>query len=80
MNLKDPTIRKGVILALLVVAWLVSVLVIQAPQLGLANPVYPRPQPDYALYIMIFSAFTLVIYSIKNAIDLFRTSNHSANL
>ena len=80
MNLKDSIIRKGVIIALLVAIWLVSVLVIQAPQLGLADPVYPRPQPDYALYIMIFSAFTLVIYSLKNAIDLFRSSNHSANL
>ena len=80
MNLKDSKIRKGVILALLGVTWLVSVLVIQAPQLGLADPVYPRPNPDYALYIMVFSAFTLVIYSIKNAIDLLRPSLQSANI
>ena len=80
MKLSDKSIRKGVILAFLIITWLISVLLIQAPQLGLADPVYPRPKPDYTLYIMIISAISLVIYSFKNAIDLLHSSNPSANI
>ena len=53
----------------LTVIWVVSVLVIMAPSLGLATVVFPRPDPDYALYVMIVSGASLVVASMKTGIE-----------
>jgi hypothetical protein len=57
----------------LAIIWGASTYLIIAPDLGLANPIYPRPQPDYALIIMIISAIMLSGYSIKTGINIIKT-------
>jgi len=54
--------------------WCGFVIHILAPSLGLSNPVFPRPQPDYELYSMLLSGILLVGYSIKTGIDLLSTN------
>ena len=53
----------------LTVIWVGSVLVIMAPSFGLAPTVFPRPDPDYALYLMIASGASLVLASMKTGIE-----------
>jgi hypothetical protein len=64
--------RRLLIFGVLGLIWGVSVFIIMAPSLGLANPIFPRPQPDYELYSMVVSGVLLVGYSLNNAISNFR--------
>lgn len=61
------------IIITLAIIWGASTYLIIAPDLGLASPIYPRPQPDYALIIMIISAIMLSGYSIKTGINIIKT-------
>ena len=64
--------KRWVIFGVLGLIWGVSVFMIVAPSLGLANPVFPRPQPDYELYTMLVSGVLLVITSLKTGVDYLR--------
>jgi hypothetical protein len=59
--------QKTVTLAISGIVWLVSVLKILAPKLGLGTVVFPRPSPDYTLYLMIVSALVFVALSVSTA-------------
>ncbi len=63
---------KMIILSVLGLIWGASVLLIMAPSIGLATPVFPRPQPDYEIMIMLLSGLTLVGYSLKTGINYLR--------
>ena len=67
----EETKRFGV-LAVLGVAWVVSVILLLAPGLGLATPVFPRPQPNYTLISMLVSGAILAVYSLKTGIVYLR--------
>ena len=64
--------RRIIIFTVLGLIWGASILLIMAPSLGLATPVFPRPQPDYELYTMLISGIMLVGYSLKTGIDYFK--------
>ena len=64
--------RRIIIFGVLGLIWGASILLIMAPSLGLATPVFPRPQPDYELYIMLISGALLVGYSVTTGVDYFR--------
>ena len=64
--------RRVIIFTILGLIWGASILLIMAPSLGLATPVFPRPQPDYELYTMLISGIMLVGYSLKTGIDYFK--------
>jgi hypothetical protein len=61
------------IIMTLAIIWGASTYLIIAPDLGLANPIYPRPQPDYELITMMISAILLSGYSIKTGINIYKT-------
>ena len=65
--------RKGIIFSTLALIWVGLVLSIMAPSLGLANPVFPRPQPDIELMSMVVSGVLLVGYSVKTGISYLRS-------
>ena len=65
--------RKGIIFATLAVTWIGSVLLIMGPSLGIANPVFPRPQPDIELVAMLLSGLGLAGYSLKTGINYLKT-------
>jgi len=64
--------KRWIIFGVLGLVWVACVLRIMAPSLGLAIPVFPRPQPDYELYTMLATGILLVIYSVKTGIDYLR--------
>ena len=64
--------RNKIVGGILGLLWVVSVLIIMAPTLGLAASVFPRPQPDYELYTMLGSGVLLVVYSMKTGLDYLR--------
>ena len=64
--------RRILIFGILGLIWGASTLLIMAPSLGLATPVFPRPQPDYELYTMLLSGVLLVGYSFKTGIHYLR--------
>jgi len=68
----NPGNRRIIIFAVLGLIWGASILLIMAPSLGLATPVFPRPQPDYELYIMLVSGIILIGHSIKTGVDYMR--------
>ena len=64
--------KRWLIFGVLGLIWGASAFMIVAPSLGLGNPVFPRPQPDYELYTMLVSGVLLVIASLKTGIDYLR--------
>ena len=69
--MKENT-RRIAIFGVLGLLWISIVIHMMAPTLGLSNPVFPRPQPDYELYSMLLSGFMLVVYSLKTGIGFLR--------
>ena len=69
MNEKN---RRIIIFGVLGLIWGASILLIMAPSLGLATPVFPRPLAEYELYTMWISGVLLVGYSVTTGVDYFR--------
>ncbi len=65
--------RKGIIFATLALTWIGSILLIMGPSLGIANPVFPRPQPDIELMSMLISGVLLMGYSLKTGISYLKS-------
>ena len=61
--------KRWIIFGVLGLIWGASVFMVMAPSLGLANPVFPRPQPDYELYAVLVSGALLIIASLKTGLD-----------
>lgn len=72
----NENIRKYGALTIIGLLWGASVMIIVAPGLGLATPVFPRPQPDYALISMILSGALLVGLSFKTGLDYLRSNQN----
>jgi hypothetical protein len=70
----DENIRKGIIFSTLALIWVGLILLIMAPSFGLANPVFPRPQPDYELMSMLISGALLMGYSLKTGISYLKST------
>ena len=70
----DENIRKGIIFSTLALIWVGLILLIMAPSLGLSNPVFPRPQPDYELMSMLISGVLLMGYSLKTGISYLKST------
>ena len=65
--------RKGIIFATIALTWIGSILLIMGPSLGIANPVFPRPQPDIELMSMLISGVLLMGYSLKTGISYLKS-------
>lgn len=63
---------KWTIFSALVLVWGSLVIHMMSGSLGLAAPVFPRPQPDYELVSMLISGVVLVGYSLKTGINYLR--------
>jgi hypothetical protein len=61
--------KRWLIFGVIWLIWGASAFMIIAPSLGLANPVFPRPQPDYELTTMLISGVLFIIASLKTGID-----------
>jgi len=61
--------RRIIIFSILGLIWIVSILLIMAPSIGLITPVFPRTQPNYELYTMLISGVLLAGYSFKTGIQ-----------
>jgi len=66
--------RKGIIFATLFVIWGSLITHIMSGSLGLAAPVFPRPQPDIELMSMVVSGVLLVGYSLKTGISYLKST------
>ena len=66
--------RKGIIFATLFVIWGSLITHIMSGSLGLAAPVFPRPQPDMELMSMVVSGVLLVGYSLKTGISYLKST------
>ena len=66
--------RKGIIFATLFVIWGSLITHIMSGSLGLAAPVFPRPQPDIELMSMLVSGVLLVGYSLKTGISYLKSN------
>ena len=66
--------RKGMIFATLFVIWGSLITHIMSGSLGLAAPVFPRPQPDIELMSMVVSGVLLVGYSLKTGISYLKST------
>lgn len=71
--MKD-NIRKGIIFSTLLVIWGSLIVHMMSGSLGLAAPVFPRPQPDYELFSMLISGVALAGYSFKTGLEYLRSS------
>jgi hypothetical protein len=69
----NEEIRRIIIFTGLALVWAASIFLIIDSRLGLATPVFPRPQPDYELITMLISGAMLVLYSFKTGIAWLRT-------
>ena len=65
--------RKGIIFATLFVIWGSLITHIMSGSLGLAAPVFPRPQPDIELVAMLLSGLGLAGYSLKIGINYIKS-------
>ena len=66
--------RKGIIFATLFVIWGSLITHIMSGSLGLAAPVFPRPQPDIELMSMLISGVLLMGYSLKTGISYLKST------
>lgn len=66
--------RKGIIFATLFVIWGSLITHIMSGSLGLAAPVFPRPQPDIELISMLISGVLLMGYSLKTGISYLKST------
>ena len=66
--------RKGIIFATLFVIWGSLITHIMSGSLGLAAPVFPRPQPDIELMSMVVSGVLLIGYSLKTGISYLKST------
>ena len=71
--MKSITI-KSVAWGAITLIWVGSVLLIMAPSIGLATPVFPRPQSDIPIIMMLISGALLVINSLKTGISFLRSN------
>lgn len=69
--MKENT-RRMIIFGVLGLVWIAIVIHMMAPSLGLSNPVFPRPQPDYEMYSMLLSGLMLVAYSLKTGVGFLK--------
>ena len=65
--------KQIIIFSVLGLIWVGSIILIMAPSLGLATPVFPRPQPDYELVSMLISGVFLAGYSLKMGINYLKS-------
>ena len=65
--------RNGIIFATLFVIWGSLITHIMSGSLGLAAPVFPRPQPDIELMSMLISGVLLMGYSLKTGISYLKS-------
>ncbi|MFC1802945.1 hypothetical protein ACFL0D_03145 [Thermoproteota archaeon] len=66
--------KKVIIFSTLILIWGALIIHIMSGSLGLTAPVFPRPQPDYALLGMLLSGVLLVGYSLKTGINHLRST------
>ena len=65
--------KQIIIFSVLGLIWVGSIILIMASSLGLATPVFPRPQPDYELVSMLISGVFLAGYSLKTGISYLKS-------